>query len=424
MATMAPENSDYFAYEINNCTLYFSKREQEIESGEIHSFSIGCNYDGSEFFPEFSISMTVDRKTFFDIMKEKDDLTMLLRVDMFTVVPTGPDQEERGRKRTWFNEKFVVFMDDNHIDMMLEQNKAMIEEFGTFGDPKKDISQHKEYTIDLFLYKERDINTAYYVSNSVYTGTNTTDLVTHLLSKSGAKDVLMSPLNNKQLKEAVTLPITTLANLQYLDAQYGLHKQGTLIFFDLDYTYIIEKKLGKATAWRKSEITKISLIVRKDTDDLSFMGGSKQDNDNDVVFINVSPENISYKSYSSMDNLIYGGNVKIIDTYTRSVESVTTQGSIRKAQTKYVHNKNRNSVIDTQTKQKLNDRGLVPTVKISDSSIFWFRPNKNFTMTYANPDLHKLLGGNYRILNLFMKFTNFGSYFRNESTMQFSKQMK
>lgn len=424
MANVAPDTSDYLAYEVNKCVIYFKDREQEIQSGEIHSFSIGCNYDGTEFFPEFSISMTLDRKTFFDIMKEKDNLTMLLRVDYYIVVPLGPDHEEKGRKRTWFNERFVVFMDDNHFDMMLDQNKAMIEEYGHMGDPKKDIAQHKEYNLEFFIYKERDINTAYYVSNKVYTDTDKTSLVAHLLSRSGAKNVLMSPLANNGLKEAMTLPITTIANLKYLDAQYGLHSHGTIIFFDLDFTYILNKKIGAATAWRKGEITKVSFIVRKDTDELSFMGGSKQDDEKKIGFINISPENISYKSYSSMDNLIYGGQVKLIDTYKPGTQNVTTAGRVRKPQLKYVHNKYRNDQMSHHMQQKLNDRGIVPTINISDANIYWFRPNKNFTITYANPELHKLVGGSYKILNIFMNFTNFGSYFRNESTMQFSKALR
>lgn len=422
MATKTiPEVSDYLAYEVDTCILYFKDRQQEIQSGEIHSFSIGCNYNGEEFFPEFSINLMIDRKTFFDIMKEKDDLTMLLKVSYYTVTPKNNETTEKGRKRVWFNDRFVIYMDDKHFDTLLEQNEEMMKEFKVSNNPDSDIPQHKEYNLSFFLYKEDDINVAYYVSNKVYTNTDKTTLVSHLLTKSHAKNVLMSPISNSNIQEAMTLPITTIANLRYLDAQYGLHSHGTLIFFDLDLLYILNKKVG-CTAWRKGENTNIVFTIRNDTDEKSFMGGSRLNPDDGVVYVNLSPENLSYQSYSSMDNLIYGGQVKLIDTDNNSVDVVNTKAPIRKIQTKFMHNKyGKSELLQQHLQQRLSDRGMVATISISDANINWFRPNKDFSFTFMNPKLESVLGGKYKMLNIFMKFSHTGEYFRNETTMQYAK---
>lgn len=422
MATVAPEISDYLAYEIKTAILYFKDREQPIQSGEISSFSVGCNYDGHEFFPEFSISLTVDRKTFFDIMREKDTLTMLLRVDYYTVEPLGPDREVKGRALTWFNEKFVMYMDDKHYDTLLEQNKAMQDEYRRMGDDDYDIPEHKEYNLQFFIYKEESINTAYSVVNEVWGPSNRASVVAHLLNQSKAKNVLMSPPAPGEINQATAMPMTLIANLRYLEAQYGIHTHGTLLFFDLDYLYILNKKPG-CTAWRKGEYTKISFIVRKDTDEKSFMGGSKLISDEGVVYINVPPENISYKSYSAMDNIIYGGEIQMVAPRGNGKGTIRPNMPMRKAQTKYFVNKNQNPHVSMRIKQQMQDRGMVATMTIADANIHWFRPNKDFSFTFMNQELQSVIGGPYKILNIFMKFTNFGGYFRNESTMQYTKSV-
>ncbi len=417
-----PETSDYLAYEIDTCILYFKDRQQEIQSGEIRTFSIGCNYNGDEFFPEFSMSLMLDRKTFFDVMREKDSLTMLLKVSYYTVTQTSNDEMfEKGRKRVWFNDRFVIYMDDKHFDTLLEQNEEMLKEFKVSENEDSDIPEHKEYNLDFFLYKENDINVAYYISNKIYSSTDKTTLVSHLLTKSHAKNVLMSPIANSSLTEAMTLPITTIANLRYLDAQYGLHSHGTLIFFDLDLTYILNKKVG-CTAWRKGEATNVVFVVRNDTDDRAFMGGSKLNPDDGVVYINIPPGNISYQSFSSMDNLIYGGQTKLVDTDNNEVSIVTTKAPTRKVQAKFLHNKyGKSDILNQHVQQSMNDKGLVATISIADGNIHWYRPNKDFTFTFANPKLETILGGKYKIMNKFMKFTNNGDFFRNDTTMQYSK---
>lgn len=417
------EISDQLVYEVKDCILYFKDRQQKVEVGDIHSFGIGCNYNGDEVFPSFSISLGLDRKTFFNVMSEKDTVTMLLKVVYYVNNPTNGEEADKGRERVWFNEKFVIYMDEQHFDIMVNQNDEMQKEFQRTGDDDTDIPQHKEYSLDLFLYKERDVDTAYSVNNKVIKAADKNTIVTYLLNQSKAKNVLMSPLiHNVNVFEIILPPITMISSMKYLVSQYGLHSHGTLVFFDLDYLYILNKKMG-CTAWVKDEYTKVVFVIREDTDEKAFMGGTRLNATDKIVYINVSPENITYHSYGSLDSLLYGDRVNSIDAYGAVTTTLTSKGNSRKKHDRYLHNKYRNKVFNAGIQQELNDRGLVATINIVDGNINWFRPNKDFRFVFNKTSLEKMLGGRYKLLNLYMKFTNYGKYFRNETSMNFSKEI-
>lgn len=417
------DQSDQLVYAVKECILYFKDRQQKVETGDIHAFGIGCNYSGEEVFPEFTISLGLDRKTFFNVMSEKDTVTMLLKVVYFVNNPSSGEEADKGRERVWFNEKFVIYMDDQHFDIMLNQESEMKKEFQRTGDDKSDIPQHKEYNLDLFLYKEADIDTAYSVTNKVIKTADKNTLVTYLLNQSKAKKVLMSPLvHNVNVHEIILPPITMVNSLKYLVSQYGLHSHGTLIFFDLDYLFILNKKMG-CTAWQKGELTKTVFVIREDTDEHSFMGGTRLNAVDKIAYINVSPENITYHSYSSLDSLIYGDRVNSIDAYGATTTVLTSKGKSRKIHDRYLHNKYRNKVVNAGIQQELNDRGLVASINIVDGNINWFRPNKEFRFVFKKTALEKILGGRYKLLSLYMKFTNYGEYFRNETSINFSKEI-
>lgn len=422
MTKSIPDVSDYLVYQVKTCEMNFEKRTQPIESEEIRSFSYGCDFNGRNLFPDFAMTILVDRKTFFDIMKERDSMSMNLKVTFKVIRPQEQDKGDKDRDRIWINDKFIAYIDDHQYELMVEESKNADEVY-RYGEEekKKDVSEHKEYMVTLNLYREKDINTAYHISNKVYTSTDKQTLVTHLLNQAGASNVLMSPFQNGNVTEAFTLPITLVSNLKYLATQYGLHSHGTFIFFDYDITYILNKKPG-CTAWRPGENKKVVFVVRKDTDGLAFMAGSRTHEDT-VGYINVDPHNMAVKSYSSIDSIISGGQIKVIDHWNNNTGTIDTAAKSRKKHQRYLHNKYRNKLKDAEMKQDMNDRGIEITLKTYDSNLHWFRPNKEFVFTFANGDLEKSLGGQYRLLSLFTIATNYGEYFRPESTVRLSKAL-
>ena len=77
-----------------------------------------------------------------------------------------------------------------------------------------------------------------------------TSIVAFICKKVGISNILMSPLSNrKSYTEFKITPINAIDQLKNLIVNYKLHDKGTVMFFDLDRTYILSKEI-KCTAWR------------------------------------------------------------------------------------------------------------------------------------------------------------------------------
>lgn len=411
-----PSVSDYLAYEIDECKLYLDGKEHKILPEEVDEFSIGCDYGGDHVFPIFTMNIKLDRITFFSLMKNKDTAKMNLKIIYYVYTPQEGEEDDKTRRRVWFNEKFLIKMDDKQFDLMPNQNEELDSISRTFEEKGKDIAPNKEYAVEVYLYNETDLNSAYTVTNRVYSSGDLNTIVAHQLTQAGIKNVLMSPLENKSLTEVLTMPYTLIYNLKFLDSMYGLHSHGTLIFFDIDIKYILNKK-PDLTAWRGGENVDVIFVVREDDDDRSFMGGSRLHEDA-KGYINVDPTNIGFSSMSDIDNYLHGGKIKSTYTKDLSKKEATTTASTNKLLTKFFHDKYNNPLAHRSKIQEMDDNNLIVTFNLSDTNIHWLRPNKRFTVSYQNPELNRVLGGRAKMLSCFMKFIKQEHYFRNETTVE------
>ncbi len=413
-----PEVSDYIGYDVSTCTLYFSDGEVSVPREQISSLTILRNFRGEDFFPDFKINFRTDKDTYYRIMKDKDVLTILLKVTYFGVSPVKGEEEIRTKERIWFNDKFITYIDTNDRNLSTELTKSEIE-----VDNNSDAvttANTNGYEISLNLFRESDIKTAYSVTNTIYSNADMNTIMTHLLMKSGAKNVLMSPLINQTLSEVVTLPITLMGNLNYLANQYGLHSHGSWFFFDLDTTYIMNNKPG-CHVWKKNEThKKIIYVVRKDTDDKSFMGGSRMHTDMNC-YVNIDPSNVSVSSMSNLDSVIDGGTIHYIQHGADSIRTIETSKKARNAHTRYQHNKYNNRYAEYAVREQRNDRNTSLSIRTLQSNITWMTPNKDYAFTFEDIKLEKELGGQYKMASIFSNIYNDGVYFRQESTIQLSK---
>ena len=55
---------------------------------------------------------------------------------------------------------------------------------------------------------------------------------------------MAQPDNNTVYKEFLLPPQSVLKNLQFIDTYYGIYRDGTMMYFGLDYTYIIPYKVN------------------------------------------------------------------------------------------------------------------------------------------------------------------------------------
>lgn len=422
-----PDKSDYIVYEITECILLMNGKQHKIQPEEVDGFAYGRDFRGRNIFPMFIMDVQLDRLTFFELMKNKESAKVNLKIEYYKVDPNTNEKEEGKKRYVWFNEKFVVKMDDKQFDLSPRSNSIEDGINRTYEEKGKDIQKNKEYGIELYLYIENDLNAAYKVTNRVYSGGDLNTIVTHQLTESGIRKVVMSPLDNKSLTEVVAMPYTMIYNLMYLDAMYGLHSHGTLFFFDLDFKYILNKK-NDLTVWTVEdpgrEYTQVVFTIRDDDSTRAFMGGSMMEKDK-KSYVNVHPDRIKFTSFSDIDDYIHGGEVISVHTKSLAKNSAKMNAASDSVHKKFFHDKYGNPLSHMSRVQDIDDGHLIISMGIQDANIIWFRPYRKFTFFYENPELQRILGGDAKIVSCFVKFTKQGgNYFRNDTTVQFALKKK
>ena len=415
----APVLHDYIRFTVETFRLMFSDGKTfDITPNTVSRVQVEKDFRSS-FFPIIRVDFSTDVITYFRMIKDKEKLNVQFRMDYY---PYTADEERDKKIRTWFNEKFAVFMEDDLPKLQAATHALHKEETGTVGSDKdKDSSASKNMSVSVYLFMEKHLNWAYSSYSNVVSAANMTDIVGKLLEGVGTP-ILMTPLDNNKVYKEVMLPaITRISSIKYLESVFGFYKHGSVIFFDLTDAYFLSKETA-CTAWKAGENKRIVFNVRESDDGDRFTDGSKLVSKEDTVYINVNPSKISAEAPSIFNNFLLGNKVDSLDT-TKSSPITSYTGKTKQrgnAFTKTLHNKFSNPYAAQERAHDLEKQNRVITFYLSMANHHWFVPNKEFVMNFEDQIVQKEYGGKYNLNNLMITFANAGDFMENDMVVQFS----
>lgn len=416
--TQLPTSMRFYHYKVESLDIIFPSegKQYPVEKGFIKSIMIERDYE-NDFFPVIRLDLSLSTAFYHKIIANKLDVKFRMRLQKYIY----DDQNKLKVKKDVFNTIFSSFIDEATPFL----NKKDYEEANKVSLLDKDGQSHLtlgENDITFYLFKESDLLNSKKIINTVISSANMTQTVTYLLSKSGLTRVIMVPLDNtNSYSEIIIPPLTVLGNLIYLDNQYGLYKNGTLIFFDIDCLYIIDRS-GKCKAFRKGEYKKTILTVRHTINPVSLNPGSYDDAEKKTFYINIDPRNVAISNVAVIRDQTDGNNRLIINPAVGNTLDIKAKTIQRGGGTyKVLYNKYNNSFINSSEKIKVESDNRVINVTMADIDIDAFTPNKEFTFTFEDPSINKEIGGNYRLVNSNFIFVKNGDHFKLNGTATFKK---
>lgn len=128
--------------------------------------------------------------------------------------------------------------------------------------------------IELTLYNEKAYKAGFDIYNAVLKNISPINAMNYMLSQTGIQKTLLSPPDNlKTYNEFYILPETGVKNILRIVDEYKLHKDGTIVFFDLHESFIVSKKMT-CDAWRTNEHKRVYVITQsKFSETLSKFSG-------------------------------------------------------------------------------------------------------------------------------------------------------
>lgn len=377
----------------------------ELEPNQLSQLDIEENFE-EYYFPFIKVTLIISSNDYYKIMKHKNKCKLNIRIDKRY---NSTKKNDKSLRKVFINKTFNIIMDENTEDM-----KNSLKEDASKTDYTQRISkgvEDNDNKIEFYLFTDIIEGTKKNINKVIRNGT-VTNAIAHIATVGGINNIIMPPAHNTTVYPEMLLPeLSVLKSLAYIDTYYGIFKTGTIIFFDIDYTYIIPYS-GNCDAYLSKEITTTNIIVPKsvNTNHENTLGSLKKPNDknNNYVIGDYSTLDISNKSISN--NYINANSTTVYDSYNESKSTSTSKAKAKnKNFTKFLENKTENPFIATMYSAQSNAKSDVISIRLYDFDISVITPNKKFNMIFEDSKYRKKYNGSYILVGTAHTFVSKGS---------------
>jgi len=376
----------------------------EVFKDLISNILIDFNYE-EYYHPFFEIDIVITNRIYREMKKNPLKIKANVKIQKGYFKNTLLSPDDKAVFSDYINDTYYVFMEDMSPDIT-ESRDIQIEKTGNdYGAMTQ---------VKLLLY-----NQDYYfgdgIVNTVLTSATLVDALAYVINKAGYKKVLLSPPDNyKTYSEFILTPIPYVQQLERICNEYGMHKTGTLIFFDLKCLYIIDKS-KKCTAYQNNEY-KVTYLVSTPSKVESMIKspGCYRNNEDKYNLINIDGTSIQCKALTEINEKVYGNSYTTIDHKSGTVK--TTLFESKNVTKVYVVN----SGDDTSSalQNSLFDETRLLTCGFSSVDLDMLTPNKQFILSIDDSKLSQY-NGKYRLVRTVASFNKEGDYFNPVITCSF-----
>lgn len=260
------------------------------------------------------------------------------------------------------------------------------------------------YEINMVLFDVEHLKINKPQISKVYHDVSMKQLLSLIASKfSKYKPLITEP--DKNIKEDkytnVMIPALSPTNiLKYLQAYYGIYKQGIKTFTDFKYFYLLamDKFIEKDGEFSKIDIEILDTNIHKD---LMFSRYTYIDNDNSLYRLRTYSDDIHFKPVDSYQKEIEGAKIQVLNTTNEST-MINLKGTTEITPTesgskvKKIYNNSSNNFNITDRMRELNERVEECTITFYHSLINIFSIEKKVSLRYLSVN-NTNFKGDYRI---------------------------
>lgn len=411
------EDTDKFIqwrYQLSEFIILYSNSSYEVPLERTSAISLFHDYENN-LFPVFKWEIILEPSVYYEIMKSKDTLKFKIRIQKY--------YKERGKTeksllRDYINSTFSLIMDDDPNDY-----EESIKRNANIPSDKNDLRK-VDNRIEFFLYKDETIMAMKTNVNTVISSSTVTGALAYVISKSGwGGKTLMSPSENTEVfNEMLIPPQNTLNAIQYLDTNFGIYKKGSIIYFGLDYGYILNYK-GGCTAYLPNEIKDVCILVPEKTTPTASDSGMIQKREQQTRFyVLAQPNFVIPRNQSISNDIINGNNATIINSRTSEISTVNSNAIGRgNGNRTIIDNTSNNKWIgETYAAQRSAD-SIVISVSLGDIDLEVINPNKKFVFIFEDTLLANKYKGIYVIAQASVKFIKDGADFSANANLVFKR---
>lgn len=368
----------------------------EVQNDLITNIILDFDYE-DYWYPFFEIDITIPTKIYREMRKNNLNLKAYIKLQKgYFKNSILSDTSSIPVFSDYINDTFYIFMEDMSPDLTEDRQRQLEktgEDFGAMSHVK------------LLVYNYEYYNNTSGVVNTVLTSATLVDALIYVLNKASINKVLLSPPTNyKTYPEFILTPIPIIDQIDRICNQYGMHKSGTLIFFDLKQMYIIDKG-KKCTAYQNNE-NKITYLISSPIGAEGSIVDTGCYKDDGYNVINMNANTVSCKSLTELNDNIYANGYATINA--NGGVNTTLTNSVGKISKVYVVNNGDDT--SSALENTLSDETKLFVCGFSSVDLDMLTPNKQFIVSIDDVK-QKTYNGKYRLVRTVVTFVKEGDYF-------------
>lgn len=396
-----PESQVFLCkYRIVNCIIIHNDIRLTMDPTNILSIEYINDYESS-LFAMLKLTLRVDVRKRIYMLANKREIRCKLEIEKI-----GYDidiEEPITSPESLFDLLFSIYFNDDDENTDTETlNKRLTTNVSENESMSESIDDENYYEsqnlIDLYLFNPVLLKASRYTHNAIYTQSTLQDIIGHMLTVSKHNNVLMSRIENTELYKELLLPANPVyKNLIYLDQYLGLYKSGSVIYYDIDYLYILNTN-GKLTAKYQNEWTETSFLIP--SLDQSIPGNAMIRQPNEKIFYpTISEKDISIQKPSIMKNVQSGSKIKLITTDGTELTDLTAEDTsyIDNRNTGVTYIKEENKYTGSVLQSRMYENESIVYINGNNLDINAFKPNKRFHILFDDETKNTKYKGTYRL---------------------------
>ena len=390
-----------------------------IPAERVNSMTILNDFENN-VFPIFRIEIVLEPSVYYKIIKSKDNVRFHLSIEKYYHYN---DNELSSLRRSCINDTFDLILDDDNEDMLsaTKRSEASNNFESMYNDDTNDL-RLVDNKIEFFLYKADVIKGLKNIVNSILVNATRADAIAYVLSVAGVKNVLMSnPETNDTIPNLIIPPMSCLRALRFIDTYYGLYKNGSLMYFGLDYSYIIPYE-GKCTAYRKNEPTNINIVIPKDTSSHSTECGMIKNVNDGNTYIVGDYKTIAIRNDSITNDILGANDIEVVNEYSGNITKSTSSAVSKwNNSLRVLRNKTENPWIGSMYTAQTSSIGTLIEVALRDFDINIMTPNKKYNFLFEDSQLTSKYNVVYLLSYINFNLTQNGADISVDSVAVFKK---
>lgn len=385
-------------YRVNKFTLDVNGSSEEVDPQYVSEIIIEKPYD-TMFLPYFELTITIPNAVFRHMKEENIEVRAYIDLqkayDEISMNGEGQDDSSEDHSGLGWESaiegNFYVFSDEASV----ATNVKEIEEYEEKeAGNQSDLSNMT--TTRVALYNEEFLFNAKNTVNGVLQDTTPIDAVVWICNQASLSNILCSPPTVEQTYEQIIIPpYSAVKAISWVTNNYNTNDCGTLVFFDTDRGYILNKN-AKCTAWVGGDARRtIVESVNNESDSYGSCCGCFKDGEE--YHVNMEENAMHFSTPSVVATQTVGSNMIVVNSATGEKGTYET-GATTTAM-------GENIKVYSNADGTSNGDALAMSIKEASKQaeceftavdLDAFKPNMEISMSFTDAELSDK-GGSYRV---------------------------